>query len=436
MASYSEGEGDEDIAVKFEPLEAFQDIKPEGLSNKRNFGTHSFSESEQRSIRQKLDVGLSRNETMQRPGPGGSRLTYIEGWKVIHDANQIFGFNGWSSHIVSLDLRYVDERAGRFSACVSATVRITLRDGAYREDRGGGTADNMRSKGDAILKAEKEAVTDATKRSLKNFGLRLGLSLYDRQHVRDMNKPAQPARPTHAVNTPTGMHTPQSRRPTTSHPQPMASTTPNSVSKDRMPSTSNAATSNASSPPENAKDVKGRQFAAQREKAIARKQAFLKALASEEKAKLQRSTGPPSALRAQNGVSMASFPINNNTTGTHAGYTVNNAAAIQTGNSFSPVSPGVEPNTAGWQAHDGGGMPRSNDHGKGRAVGRGSNAGQAAVQRPISGGGGEMGKVHGMVNGGGGQRGGSGKTDGVRGDDSRRQREIEEATRLAFDAGF
>lgn len=188
----------EETFIKHDPYDDTPDTPHTGTKRPRSvFGSVPFSDQEARAIRQRLDVGLSRNETMQRPGPGGTRLTYIEGWKVIHDANQIFGFNGWSSQIITLDLRYIDERNGRFCACVGATVRITLRDGATREDRGGGTADNMRSRGDAILKAEKEAVTDATKRALKNFGLRLGLSLYDRQHVRDMNRPTPPAQQQH-----------------------------------------------------------------------------------------------------------------------------------------------------------------------------------------------------------------------------------------------
>ncbi|PXF42102.1 DNA repair protein RAD52-like [Gracilariopsis chorda] len=178
-----------DFVIKQEPV----DVKPSpyrSVKRKASFGDAPFSDDEFRSIRQRLDIGLTRAETMQRPGPGGMRITYVEGWKVIHEANQIFGFNGWSSQIVQLDTRYVEENRGRFSACVSATVRITLRDGCTREDRGGGLAENMRSKGEAIMKADKEAVTDATKRALKNFGLRLGLSLYDRQHVRDMNRPS------------------------------------------------------------------------------------------------------------------------------------------------------------------------------------------------------------------------------------------------------
>lgn len=39
----------------------------------------------------------------QRPGPGGGpKLTYVEGWKIIKLANEVFEFNGWSSNVVSL----------------------------------------------------------------------------------------------------------------------------------------------------------------------------------------------------------------------------------------------------------------------------------------------------------------------------------------------
>lgn len=199
-----------DFQFKQENLHLPDQSNPDSRKRRFPFGHDSFSDHEQATIRQKLDTGLSRNETMQRPGPGGMRITYIEGWKVIHHANQIFGFNGWSSKIVSTDIRYIDEARGRFSACVSASVCVTLRDGASREDRGGGIAENMRSKGEAILKAEKEAITDATKRALKNFGLRLGLSLYDRQHVREMNRtqPRDPTKETLSVNQPQNPHQP------------------------------------------------------------------------------------------------------------------------------------------------------------------------------------------------------------------------------------
>lgn len=285
--------------VKLEPLDEGDAKGSISRKRERHFGADPFSDEEERNIRQKLDVGLSRNETAQRPGPGGARLTYIEGWKVIHDANQIFGFNGWSSQVVQLDLRYLDERGGRFSACVCATVRITLRDGTFREDRGGGAADNMRGKGEAILKAEKEAVTDATKRALKNFGLRLGLSLYDRQHVRDMNRP-QPRAAPQVMQRPSsggGMHTPTANRHAPGGMSRVASgvspITPAAASKP-----AGSAGGAQSSPLNGAQDPHAGQFAAQREQAIQRKQAFLRARAAQEQAKKVGSSGP-NAVRVQ-----------------------------------------------------------------------------------------------------------------------------------------
>ena len=133
--------------------------------------------------RLKLPVPIS--EASSRPGPGGTRVYYVEGWKVINEANHIFGFNGWSLHVLSTEVRSVDETGmGRFTASVSVHARVSLRDGTVREDRGGGICEHARSKGEAILKAEKEAVTDATKRALKNFGDRLGLCLYNRAYIR------------------------------------------------------------------------------------------------------------------------------------------------------------------------------------------------------------------------------------------------------------
>lgn len=35
----------------------------------------------------------------QRHGPGGQKLSYIEGWRLIALANEMFGFNGWSHSV-------------------------------------------------------------------------------------------------------------------------------------------------------------------------------------------------------------------------------------------------------------------------------------------------------------------------------------------------
>ncbi len=35
------------------------------------------------------------------------KFTYVEGWKAIQLANQIFGFNGWSSSVVDVTPDFV-----------------------------------------------------------------------------------------------------------------------------------------------------------------------------------------------------------------------------------------------------------------------------------------------------------------------------------------
>ncbi|KAH8829487.1 Rad52/22 family double-strand break repair protein-domain-containing protein [Flagelloscypha sp. PMI_526] len=144
----------------------------------------------------KLQMKLGPEYISQRPGPGGGpKLTYIEGWKVINLANEIFGHNGWSSSIVNLTTDYMDSTEGyesgsptRWNIGVTAIVKVTLRDGVFHEDVGYGTAENQRNKGAALDKAKKEAVTDALKRSLRNFGNVLGNCLYDKKYAQNIVK--------------------------------------------------------------------------------------------------------------------------------------------------------------------------------------------------------------------------------------------------------
>jgi DNA recombination protein Rad52 len=152
------------------------------------FGTTPYTAQEAYQIGAQLAIPLAKKDVKTRPGPGGKPLTYIEGWRAIDIANSIFGFDGWSSQLVSLDVRSCRQAANkRWHACVMATMRITLRNGTFHEDRGGGIAENKKTEEEAQMAAEKEAITDACKRALKNFGRRLGLSLYSDEHLRILN---------------------------------------------------------------------------------------------------------------------------------------------------------------------------------------------------------------------------------------------------------
>jgi len=158
------------------------------MESPKPFGKQQFSPEERAHIRDLLQKKLGREHLSTRPGSGGATFTYVESWKVIHLANQIFGFNGWASSVVDITPDYIEQTArGRYSAGVTAVVRVTLKDGTYHEDVGFGITEHP-SKGTAIENAKKEAVSDARKRALRLFGNALGNSIYDKQHIRKVKK--------------------------------------------------------------------------------------------------------------------------------------------------------------------------------------------------------------------------------------------------------
>lgn len=66
----------------------------------------NFTEEETEKISNQLQKSLGPEWLTQRPGPSG-RLTYIEGKTAINLANEIFGFNGWSSDIKDTTVDFV-----------------------------------------------------------------------------------------------------------------------------------------------------------------------------------------------------------------------------------------------------------------------------------------------------------------------------------------
>ncbi|KAL4263815.1 RAD52 family protein [Pleurotus pulmonarius] len=80
------------------------------------------------------------------------------------------------------------EEGRRHNVGVTAIVRVTLRDGVFHEDVGYGVVENAKSKGAALDKCKKEAVTDAIKRALRNFGNLLGNCLYDKAYTQEIVK--------------------------------------------------------------------------------------------------------------------------------------------------------------------------------------------------------------------------------------------------------
>lgn len=114
----------------------------------------------------------------------GRKLSYIEGWHVIAEANRIFGFDAWNRE--TLEIRLVQERQRKvggnddagWGVSYVARVRVTI-GGIIREGLGSGHGID-RDLGLAHESAIKEAETDAMKRALMTFGNPFGLALYDK----------------------------------------------------------------------------------------------------------------------------------------------------------------------------------------------------------------------------------------------------------------
>mmetsp|Transcript_32587 Transcript_32587/g.52949 ORF Transcript_32587/g.52949 Transcript_32587/m.52949 type:complete len:513 (-) Transcript_32587:230-1768(-) len=152
------------------------------------FGHLQFTDNERLRIHTLLARRLAREECSSRAGPGGSKLTYLASNKAISLANHIFAFDGWASTVVEHKTDYVDRSTRKKDAWnigAHAIVRVTLRNGCWKEDIGYGSAINM-GKGPGLEKAFKEAVTDGIKRCLRQFGDGLGNCLYDRTFLRNM----------------------------------------------------------------------------------------------------------------------------------------------------------------------------------------------------------------------------------------------------------
>lgn len=65
-----------------------------------------FSEEEAQNIQAHIDIKLEPSQLSTRPS-GQGIVPYLEGWKAISLANEVFGFNGWSSEILNISLDFV-----------------------------------------------------------------------------------------------------------------------------------------------------------------------------------------------------------------------------------------------------------------------------------------------------------------------------------------
>lgn len=119
-----------------------------------------------------LEAPLSREHVSER-SQGKFKLSYIEGWWAISEANRIFGFASWTRELVKLNCvdqgEYTTSKGSKSNRCsYVATVRITVytESGVFPIVREGtGAGHGFGSLGEAHESAAKEAETDAMKRA-------------------------------------------------------------------------------------------------------------------------------------------------------------------------------------------------------------------------------------------------------------------------------
>ncbi|KAJ9654855.1 DNA repair protein rad52 [Coniosporium apollinis] len=119
------------------------------------------------------------------PSADGGKEHNLAGEKVILLANEVFGFNGWSSAIRNVQIDFVDENqsTGQITLGLSIIVRVTLRDGTFHDNIGYGHVENCNGKAVAFEQAKREAATDALKRALRHFGNVFENYLYNKEYI-------------------------------------------------------------------------------------------------------------------------------------------------------------------------------------------------------------------------------------------------------------
>lgn len=104
------------------------------------------------TLSSRLEKQLGPEYISTRPGASGQRVPYLAADKCINLANEVFGFNGWSSGIQQIQIDFVQscralrawcrclhsqvdesQSTGKVSLGLSVIVRVTLKDGTYHE---------------------------------------------------------------------------------------------------------------------------------------------------------------------------------------------------------------------------------------------------------------------------------------------------------------
>ena len=76
----------------------FEDVKPH---------VSEYTAQEIATLSRRLEKQLGPEYISSRPGAGGGKVHYLSADKCINLANEVFGFNGWSSTIRNVQIDFV-----------------------------------------------------------------------------------------------------------------------------------------------------------------------------------------------------------------------------------------------------------------------------------------------------------------------------------------
>ena len=68
---------------------------------------NEYTAQEIATLQARLDKKLGPEYISSRPGAAGQRVHYLSADKCINLANEVFGFNGWSSSIQNIQIDFV-----------------------------------------------------------------------------------------------------------------------------------------------------------------------------------------------------------------------------------------------------------------------------------------------------------------------------------------
>lgn len=92
-----QGEQHKPAAASINP---FEEIKPH---------VSEYTAQEIATLSSRLEKQLGPEYISSRPGAGGGKVHYLSADKCINLANEVFGFNGWSSGIQNVQIDFVSE---------------------------------------------------------------------------------------------------------------------------------------------------------------------------------------------------------------------------------------------------------------------------------------------------------------------------------------